>query len=51
MGVWSWKTDACKAAWAEVGETLKAFETAAGFEGPAEILVAVGVKPESRKGR
>ena len=40
-----------KAAWAEVGETLKAFETAAGFEGPAEILVAVGVKPESRKGR
>ena len=34
-----------KAAWAEVGETLKAFETAAGFEGPAEVLVAVGVKP------
>jgi len=34
-----------KAAWAEVGETLKAFETAAGFEGPAEVLVAAGVKP------
>ena len=34
-----------KAAWAEVGEALERFETAAGFEGPAEILVAAGVKP------
>jgi ubiquinone/menaquinone biosynthesis C-methylase UbiE len=34
-----------KAAWAEVGETLQAFESAAGFEGPAEVLVAAGVKP------
>ncbi|HKI65036.1 MAG TPA: class I SAM-dependent methyltransferase [Burkholderiales bacterium] len=34
-----------KAAWAEVAEALKRFETAAGFEGPAELLVAAGVKP------
>jgi hypothetical protein len=40
-----------KAAWTEVGETLKAFETAAGFEGPAEVLVAAGVKPESPNNR
>lgn len=33
------------AAWAEVAETLKAFETTAGFVAPAEILVAAGVKP------
>jgi SAM-dependent methyltransferase len=34
-----------KAAWAEVAETLKSFETATGFEAPAELLVASGVKP------
>lgn len=34
-----------KAAWAEVGETLKSFESKTGFEGPAEVLVAAGVKP------
>ena len=33
------------AAWAEVAETLKAFETTAGFVAPAEVLVAAGVKP------
>jgi hypothetical protein len=33
------------AAWAEVAETLKSFETAAGFEAPAEVLVAAGTKP------
>jgi hypothetical protein len=33
------------AAWAEVAETLKTFETVAGFVGPAEVLVAAGVKP------
>jgi SAM-dependent methyltransferase len=33
------------AAWAEVAETLKTFETAAGFVAPAEVLVAAGVKP------
>jgi SAM-dependent methyltransferase len=33
------------AAWAEVAETLRAFETAAGFVAPAEVLVAAGVKP------
>lgn len=33
------------AAWVEVAETLKHFETGAGFEGPAEVLVAAGVKP------
>jgi hypothetical protein len=33
------------AAWAEVAETLKAFETATGFVAPAEVLVAAGVKP------
>lgn len=32
-------------AWAEVAETLKAFETTAGFVAPAEVLVAAGVKP------
>lgn len=37
--------DVRTAAWAEVGEVLKSFETAAGFEGPAEILVAAGTKP------
>ena len=33
------------AAWAEVAEMLRGFETASGFEAPAEILVAAGVKP------
>lgn len=33
------------AAWAEVAETLKGFETAAGFEAPAEVLVAAAAKP------
>ena len=33
------------AAWAEVTETLKSFETAIGFDAPAEVLVAAGVKP------
>jgi SAM-dependent methyltransferase len=33
------------AAWAEVAETLKTFETATGFIAPAEVLVAAGVKP------
>jgi SAM-dependent methyltransferase len=33
------------AAWAEVAETLKTFETVTGFSAPAEVLVAAGVKP------
>ncbi|HEU0201594.1 MAG TPA: methyltransferase domain-containing protein [Burkholderiaceae bacterium] len=33
------------AAWAEVAETLKVFETATGFEAPAEVLVAAATKP------
>ena len=33
------------AAWAEVAETLQSFETTTGFEAPAEVLVAAGVKP------
>jgi len=33
------------AAWAEVAETLKTFETATEFVAPAEVLVAAGVKP------
>jgi hypothetical protein len=33
------------AAWAEVAETLRTFETATGFLAPAEVLVAAGVKP------
>jgi ubiquinone/menaquinone biosynthesis C-methylase UbiE len=33
------------AAWAEVAETLKTFETATGFVAPAEVLMAAGVKP------
>lgn len=32
------------AAWAEVAEALKNFETNGGFEAPAEVLVAAGVK-------
>ena len=35
------------AAWAEVAETLKDFETRMGFVAPAEVLVAAGVKPAS----
>ena len=33
------------AAWAEVAETLRTFETATGFVAPTEVLVAAGVKP------
>ncbi|MGH9287561.1 MAG: class I SAM-dependent methyltransferase [Acidimicrobiales bacterium] len=33
------------AAWAEVAETLKTFETAAGFVAAAEVLVAAGLNP------
>ena len=33
------------AAWAEVAETLKSFETAMGFEAPTEVLVAAATKP------
>jgi SAM-dependent methyltransferase len=33
------------AAWTEVAETLKTFETPTGFVAPAEVLVAAGVKP------
>lgn len=33
-----------KAAWAEVAEVLKGFESGTGFEAPAEVMVAAGVK-------
>ena len=33
------------AAWAEVAETLRSFETPTGLVAPAEVLVAAGVKP------
>ena len=33
------------AAWTDVAETLKTFETPTGFIGPAEVLVAAGVRP------
>ncbi|WP_020680498.1 class I SAM-dependent methyltransferase [Marinobacterium rhizophilum] len=33
------------AAWTEVAQTLKAFETATGFEAPAEVLVVAATKP------
>jgi SAM-dependent methyltransferase len=33
------------AAWAEVAEMLRIFETATGFAAPAEVLVAAGIKP------
>jgi SAM-dependent methyltransferase len=36
------------AAWAEVAETLRTFETAMGFVAPAEVLVAAGVKSASQ---
>jgi SAM-dependent methyltransferase len=40
------RTDAVRvAAWTEVAETLKTFETATGFIGLAEVLVAAAVKP------
>ena len=32
------------AAWTEVAEKLKAFETPTGFVAPAEVLVAAGAK-------
>jgi SAM-dependent methyltransferase len=32
------------AAWAEIDQQLKAFEGPSGFEGPCELIVAVGVK-------
>ena len=35
------------AAWAEVAETLKAFETGTEFVAPAEVLLAAGVKSAS----
>ena len=34
-----------KAAWFEVAQNLKTFETPTGFVAPAEVLVAAGVKP------
>lgn len=34
-----------EAAWTEVAERLKTFETPTGFVAPAEVLVAAGVKP------
>jgi len=33
------------AAWQEVAEVLRTFETTRGFEAPAEVLVAAGTKP------
>jgi hypothetical protein len=33
------------AAWGEVAETLRTFETTAGFVAPTEVLVTAGVKP------
>jgi len=32
------------AAWSEVAETLESFETSTGFEAPAEVLVAAGIR-------
>jgi len=44
--VLSESTEAVRAAaWAEVAEALKAFETASGFDAPAEILVAAARNP------
>jgi SAM-dependent methyltransferase len=37
--------DVRAAAWAELAEFLKTLDTATGFVGPAEVLVAAGVKP------
>ena len=36
------------AAWAEVAETLKTFETATGFSAPAEVVVAQGSSPREQ---
>ena len=36
--------DEQEAAWAEIGEALADFETAEGFKGPCELVVAVGTK-------
>jgi SAM-dependent methyltransferase len=36
------------AAWTEVAEMLKAFETKTGFVAPSEVLVAAGVTPTTR---
>jgi SAM-dependent methyltransferase len=36
--------DGRNAAWAEIEQQLKAFERPSGFEGPCELIVAVGVK-------
>jgi hypothetical protein len=33
------------AAWAEVAETLKSFESPTGFVAPADVLAAAGTKP------
>jgi hypothetical protein len=34
-----------EAAWAEVAETLRTFDSATGLVAPAEVLVAAGAKP------
>lgn len=33
-----------EAAWAEIEQELRAFEEPAGFEGPCELVIAVGIK-------
>lgn len=33
-----------EAAWAEIGEALSSFESASGFEGPCELVVAAGTR-------
>jgi hypothetical protein len=33
-----------QAAWQEIEQELSRFENASGFEGPCEMIVAVGVK-------
>ena len=38
--------EAKRAAWDEVATALNAFETARGFEGPCELIAAVGRKPD-----
>ncbi|NNE80007.1 MAG: class I SAM-dependent methyltransferase [Silicimonas sp.] len=37
-------SDAQEAVWAEIGEALAEFETAEGFKGPCELVVAAGTK-------
>jgi SAM-dependent methyltransferase len=39
------------AAWAEVAEALRSFETPAEFVAPAQVLVAAGLKPSEPTGR